>query len=41
MQYLIGAIAGVAISAICLSVYDLFFKKDDLEDFEVEYFDLH
>lgn len=41
MQYIIGALAGVAISAICLSIYDLFFKNEDFEDFdEIEYFNL-
>lgn len=32
MQYLIGALFGVAITAIVLSLYDLFLKKDDLEE---------
>lgn len=32
MQYLIGALFGVAITAIALSLWDLFFKKDDLEE---------
>lgn len=34
MQYIIGAVAGVAIAAIAFGIYDLFFKKDDLEEME-------